>query len=165
MKTLFKMSIFLMIVIFLAKIPSYTPKTEQESKEVKVESIQAVVQPEEKKVEVIPEKKFEPVKTDEIEDGVWEHRDLIAKYFPEDQVQNALRIASKENGSGDPAKIGYNRNGSFDTGIFQINSVHADRVDGDLSKLKDADTNVRVAFEIWSEQGWKPWVTAKKLGL
>ena len=42
-------------------------------------------------------------------------------------------------------------------GLFQIGAVHADRVGGDLAALYIPEVNVRVAYEIWSEQGWAPW--------
>ena len=54
--------------------------------------------------------------------------------------------------SGNPAA--YNM-GNY--GAFQINAVHAGRVAGDLASLFDPTVNVRVAYEIWADQGWGPW--------
>lgn len=48
---------------------------------------------------------------------------------------------------------------------MQVNSVHADRVGGNLAALLDPVTNIKVAYEIYSEQGWCPWTTARPLGL
>ena len=52
-------------------------------------------------------------------------------------------------------------------GIFQIiPGYHAwriARVGG--SDLYDAATNVRVAFDLFKEQGWRPWVCAHRLGI
>ena len=43
-------------------------------------------------------------------------------------------------------------------GGFQINAVHAWRVGGNLMLLFDAETNVRVAHEIYVDNGgWGPW--------
>jgi hypothetical protein len=42
-------------------------------------------------------------------------------------------------------------------GLFQINAVHAAKVGGPLEWLFDPAVNVRVAYEIWSDQGWGPW--------
>lgn len=42
-------------------------------------------------------------------------------------------------------------------GPFQLNVVHAGRVGGDPGRLLDPATNVRIAFELYSEQGWRPW--------
>lgn len=53
--------------------------------------------------------------------------------------------------------INVNTNGSVDHGAFQINSVHKGKV-GNLSKLFDLETNVRVAAQIKRESGWSAWV-------
>jgi hypothetical protein len=37
-------------------------------------------------------------------------------------------------------------------------------VGGNLQALYNAETNVRVADAIYSEQNWCPWVAARKLG-
>ena len=97
--------------------------------------------------------------------GVEQWEDLVKEYFPEDQWMNALRVMSGENGSGEPSRTHKNGNGSTDFGLFQINSVHANRVGGDLNFLLDAETNIRIAAQIWREQGWRPWVAARKLNI
>lgn len=105
-------------------------------------------------------------KPEDVTDGVWEWRDLVGQYFPQDQLVNALRIMSAENGAGTPERVSKaNRNGTRDYGLFQINTCHIKRVDGDLSRLQNAETNVKIASDIYQEQGWRPWSTAKKLGL
>lgn len=53
---------------------------------------------------------------------------------------------------GDPRA--YNAN---NYGLMQINSIHQRRVNGDLQSLYDPEVNIRVAFQIWTEQGWAPW--------
>lgn len=60
---------------------------------------------------------------------------------------------------------GHNTNGSVDRGCFQINSVHLWRVNNDIQALYKPKTNTIIALQIYKEQGWKPWVTARKLGL
>lgn len=42
-------------------------------------------------------------------------------------------------------------------GVFQINSVHAAKVGGNLQALFDPVVNVDVAYRIWLDQGWGPW--------
>lgn len=41
-------------------------------------------------------------------------------------------------------------------GLFQVNQIHAWRA-GSVSALYEPSVNVRVAHELWSEQGWRPW--------
>ena len=157
MKTLFFMSIFALVTPFVNGVPKPELKNSTQA-----QIIQAPVKP----IEVLAPSAPQLVKTDDITDGVWEWKDLIAEYFPQSEQLNALRIMSAENGSGDPTIISKpNRNGTNDYGLFQINTCHRSRVDGDLSKLQDPRVNVQIAFQIWSEQSWKPWSTAKKLGL
>lgn len=42
-------------------------------------------------------------------------------------------------------------------GLFQINQVHAPRVNWDLDALFDPETNIRVAHELYRASGWGPW--------
>lgn len=55
---------------------------------------------------------------------------------------------------------GLNRDGSVDYGLMQINSIHADMVGGDLEKLYDPETNIKIAYSL-SKGGtdWTPWST------
>lgn len=156
-----KLSAFLTIFSLLVKLPSLSPdlgSTCQVEKPAPPATAQEVEQP----APIVAQ----PVKTDKITDGIWQWRRLITQYFPRDQWQNALEIASAEDGSGDPARTHLNHNNSMDYGLFMINSVHADLVNGDLESLKDPQTNVKIAFAIWSQQGnWSAWTTSHKLGL
>jgi len=95
-------------------------------------------------------------------DDEWE--ELIAKYFPADQVVNAIKVMRCE--SGVPDRVSKpNRNGTRDYGLMQINSIHAWRVGGDLNALLDPDTNIRVASEIYQDarNSWQPWTCKKVL--
>ena len=80
---------------------------------------------------------------------------LIASYpWPQEQ---ALAVARCENRELDPSII----SDTGDYGIFQINEVHIGRVGGDLTRLLIAEVNVRVAYEIWSAEGWVPWRSSR----
>lgn len=76
-------------------------------------------------------------------------RGLVSGYsWP---VEEALAVMDCES-RGQPSATG-----GANYGLFQINAVHAGRVAGDLQALYDPATNIRVAYEIWSDQGWAPW--------
>lgn len=47
-----------------------------------------------------------------------------------------------------------NSNGSVDTGIFMINSVHGYSVE----YLQDAGNNIEVAYKVWLSQDYSAWV-------
>ena len=88
--------------------------------------------------------------------------DAIYRYWPGDKSQ-AIAVARAESGLR-PGAVNYNTDGSVDHGCFQINSVHRARVNGNLTALYNPETNVRVAYSIYSEQSWCPWVAARKIG-
>lgn len=75
------------------------------------------------------------------------------------ECPNALIIAFKESGNRtNAASSGY-----FSTtnlGVFQINCRwQKGRVGGDCLKFLDLETNLRIAKQIYGEQGWNPWST------
>lgn len=82
--------------------------------------------------------------------------DLFEKYFGS-EANIARAIAQAESGNRDVISKP-NWNGSRDYGRMQINSIHADKVNGDLNALLDPETNIRVAKQIRdSWQGWNAW--------
>jgi len=77
---------------------------------------------------------------------------LIMKWFPEAEWGNAYYVMSHESG-GNPNATSY----AGARGLFQIMPMHAWRCG--YCSLYDPEANVRVARDIWSEQGWyEPWL-------
>ena len=70
--------------------------------------------------------------------------------FPRGELHTAVAVAYAES-DGDPRAVNRNRNGSRDSGLWQINSVHG------FSNLKDPEANARAAYEVWRAQGWTAW--------
>lgn len=83
----------------------------------------------------------------------------IRATFPEDP-DTAIAIAKCESGMNPKAFNGNNSNGSIDSGLMQINSVHG------VSKhmLMDVDVNLAVARVVYERAGnsFNPWVCYKK---
>lgn len=79
--------------------------------------------------------------------------------FPESQIPTAIAIMKAESGGNPNAVNTANSNGTTDTGIFQINSVHSNWTSG--MNLKDPYQNAKAAFKVWSDAGgsWSPWST------
>ena len=80
---------------------------------------------------------------------------IRAAGFPD--VKTALQVAYAES-SWDPKQIGHNKNGSTDTGLFQINSIHKAR-----GNMLDPYANARFAKSLYDGKengasGWKSWV-------
>lgn len=89
--------------------------------------------------------------------------ELFAKHFGS-AAPTAKRIAQCESGLRANA-VGYNTNGTRDSGLMQINSVHKAKVNGNIDALLDPETNLRVAATIYRAQGWGPWTCARKIGV
>ena len=70
--------------------------------------------------------------------------------FPGAELHTAVAVAYAES-LGDPKAVNKNRNGSKDSGLWQINSVHG------YSDLKKPHVNAQAAFEVWSHSGWTAW--------
>lgn len=70
-----------------------------------------------------------------------------------DEAGDAIKVFTCESRL-NPSVEHWNNNGSVDTGVAQINSVH-----GINQKwLRDYRINLLVAYKLWQEQGWRPWV-------
>jgi len=79
-----------------------------------------------------------------------QYRGIVGKYdWPVDTV---LRIMKAESGCRSNAL-----SATGDRGLMQINWVHSAKVGGDLDKLYDPQTNIAVAYQIYSASGWTPW--------
>jgi len=87
--------------------------------------------------------------------------DLYDKYFGTEATL-ARAICTAENGTQEPGRVSKpNRNGTLDYGLCQINSIHADKVGGNLELLKDPEINIKVAKQIRDGSGWTAWTCYK----
>ncbi|MEM4714421.1 MAG: transglycosylase SLT domain-containing protein, partial [Candidatus Nanoarchaeia archaeon] len=82
---------------------------------------------------------------------------LIKKYFPKDQWENAYKVMIWESG-GNPMAVG--RAGEI--GLFQI-MPFSNRPPRD--QLFNPEINIKFAAELYKWQGWRPWTSARKMGL
>lgn len=93
--------------------------------------------------------------------GAERWRNLVAEFFPADQVNNALAIISRESGGNAEIISPPNFDGSRDVGLFQINDVHG----YSIAQRQDPVMNTAIAANLWRLYGWQPWSTAPGLGL
>lgn len=90
---------------------------------------------------------------------------IIGRYFPPEQVDNAVRIAKCESGL-TPTASHRNTNGSTDWGLFQLNDggtlQSLLRETGEdptnIAKALDPDWSARAAALLWRKYGWAQWV-------
>lgn len=90
------------------------------------------------------------------------YRAIVARYFPADQVDNALAVMSLESQGRAGA---HNTNGEDSRGLYQINVGPGANPSLASSNLFDPETNIRVAAQMYQERGWQPWSAARSLGM
>ena len=89
-----------------------------------------------------------------IADPVERWRPLVAEYFPVGEVDTAMCIIRHES-SGDPRA---DNPRSTATGLFQIlESLWGPHYGVSTAELYEPHTNIRLASDIWKEQGWGAW--------
>jgi len=80
-------------------------------------------------------------------------KEIICSVFG-DKCLQALKIQNCEDGRNDPSRIHHNTNGSIDLGLFQINSIHRERVEKEFGEayekaMTDPKKNIQFANEIY----------------
>ena len=92
-------------------------------------------------------------------------KQMILNYIVEvfgDESANAITIINKcENHNFDPKAQNWNSNGSVDTGIFMVNSVHGYSEE----QLKDWKFNIDKAKQIYDRNGWSAWACSHVIGV
>lgn len=83
---------------------------------------------------------------------------LIMRYFPQEEWENAFRVAMAESGGNPQA---HNPVGEDSRGFFQINM----RAHPNAGNTFDPEQNVAYAANLWQRQGWNPWTTAVRMGI
>jgi hypothetical protein len=69
--------------------------------------------------------------------------------------KTAVAVAKAESGLRCHA-TNKNTNGTIDSGLFQINSIHKAKYAG--RNIFDCQTNIEVAYQIYKASNWNPWV-------
>lgn len=77
--------------------------------------------------------------------------------FPADQIGIGVAVALAESGGRTDALNTANRNGTWDAGLMQVNSIHG----YSQQYLFNVQNNVAAALKIYKEAGnkWTPWAT------
>lgn len=91
--------------------------------------------------------------------------ELIKKYFPESEWDNAFRVMQGESGGnpnakGDDFPIRGQTIPSY--GYFQIRALPGRP---SPNQLLNPEFNVQYAANLWKQQGWNPWTVARNLGI
>lgn len=86
---------------------------------------------------------------------------LLVHNFPSDAVERMWCIAHHESGF-NPLAYNYNKNRSFDVGLFQINQIWKKWCGMKDRDLLDVSNNTKCALVVLKKQGFTAWVTYKK---
>ena len=70
-------------------------------------------------------------------------------------ISKIIRVAQCESHL-NPDALNKNTNGTFDVGIFQINTVHGQK------NMTDFVKNIDYGFKLFQEQGFSPWLSSAK---
>lgn len=146
--------------------PHHQPKLNNSTQPTAKPAAQATVKPEqvkqdtqanapepEQRVETIAAKKVKrPAPRKQVANGCERYRSTFEQYRW--NVHTALAICEAESGGNVSAL-----SSTGDRGLMQINYVHANKVDYDLSRLYNPYTNIRVAYAVYLSQGWHGWST------
>ena len=99
---------------------------------------------------------------------------LVKKYFPKNQVENALKVIQAESGGewwkiGDdyiiPGDISEQQGSPIPSyGLFQIRAFPGRP---DMDTLRNPEENIKYAADLFKRRGnsWKDWTTAQEMGL
>jgi len=98
--------------------------------------------------------------------------EIIYDYFGSD-AKDALKCITGDGGVGENAKLSnkarnYNTNGSIDSGVMQINSIHKTKYgftdNEEFAKwLENPENNIRVGYDIYKNRGWAAWYGCKNM--
>lgn len=161
------------IIVFTLQIVTNNPPLPEVQAQPETKQIQAPQEPKKVKVTNHATKKQKPISkpqkqpvaiprvvqssVDSNSGNCGAYRGLVAKYFPSHEVNNALLTMSKESGCNVMAK-----SATDDHGLMQVNCYwHCAKVGGDVNRLYDPETNIRLAKQIFDGRGWKAWYAVR----
>jgi len=86
----------------------------------------------------------------------------INQVFGDDAERGIRMLEECENRTLNPEAINWNKNGSWDFGLWQINSIHG----YSKEQLKDYRFNTKVAYKLFKNAGYSfsPWTCARYAG-
>ena len=85
----------------------------------------------------------------------------IVDVFGDDSADAITIINKCENHAFSPKATNWNSNGTWDSGIFQINQVHG----YSMEEMQDWKQNIDVAKKIFDNRGWSAWSCSHVIGV
>ena len=85
----------------------------------------------------------------------------IVEVFGEDSADAITIINKCENKAFNPKATNWNRNGTWDTGIFQINQIHGYT----MEEMQDWKQNIDAAKKIFDNSTWSAWSCSRVVNI
>lgn len=88
---------------------------------------------------------------------------LFKKYFPKEEEARIMRAISLAESQGKQTAVNKaNRNGSIDSGFFQVNTIHkrkGETTEQFIKRMHDLEENFKEARKVLDKQGFQAWST------
>lgn len=88
---------------------------------------------------------------------------LFKKYFPNQEEARIMRAISLAESKGKQTAVNKaNRNGSIDSGFFQVNTIHRKKGETKeqfIARMHDLEENFKLARKVLDKQGLQAWAT------
>ena len=88
---------------------------------------------------------------------------LFKKYFPNQEEARIMRAISLAESKGKQTAVNKaNRNGSIDSGFFQVNTIHRKKGETKeqfIARMHDLEENFKLARKVLDKQGLQAWST------
>lgn len=88
---------------------------------------------------------------------------LFKKYFPKEEEARIMRAISLAESKGKQTAINKaNKNGTIDSGFFQVNTIHkkkGETVEQFIKRMHDLEENFKEARKVYEKQGFQAWST------
>lgn len=88
---------------------------------------------------------------------------LFKKYFPKEEEARIMRAISLAESKGKQTAINKaNRNGTADSGFFQVNTIHrkkGETVEQFIIRMHDLEENFKEARKVFEKQSFQGWAT------
>lgn len=88
---------------------------------------------------------------------------LFKKYFPDQEEARIMRAISLAESKGKQTAVNTaNRNGSIDSGFFQVNTIHkrkGETTEQFIHRMHDLEENFKEARKVYDKQSFQAWST------
>lgn len=89
---------------------------------------------------------------------------LLKLYFPDYETARTIRAIATAESSGHGQAVNLNKNGTYDSGWLQVNSIHknsTETVEQFIKRMHNPEENIKLASIVFKKQGFRAWTQYK----